>query len=426
MWDNKTVMVQKIQKNLLFSKITSISLGLILALFLIFASLLPATYAAGSAELSLDPSGGSYNINDNLKIGIYTNSTEANNAVQADLNYDQSKLQFISIDSSSSAYDLGASSTGGGGTVKIARAKSGGGLTGSKLVSFVNFKAISGSGTTAVTFASSSAVVRQSDAENIWNQDTTGGTYTLTTPNTTAPPTTPPSTTSPSQTSPTNSNTSTSSNGNSSQSGDSSSETANDTETQTPKIGYLVAIKIIDSEGRLVANKVVTINNETITTTDTGTASLSNIPAGTYDVYEGTSTKGKVLASITVVDNPDNPLAVQEFEVTLKPRNKLLVYAIPIAKILGIVLLVLALRSWLKKLRNKRKEFNRHFPKPPKGQKNVTQQVTMPSQEQIKPNQPTLPVQQNQTIQPGQTIAPKQVGLGNVKNPIVWSGDDKK
>jgi hypothetical protein len=136
--------------------------------------------AAGSATFSLSPSTGSYDINTNFTVTIYENSSaETVNAVQADLSYDASKLEFVSINTSGSAFEVPAAGSGGGGSITIQRGKIGT-LTGSQIVGSVTFKVLVGTGSTAVTFANSAQIVRSTDSTDIWDHDPTGGTYTLT------------------------------------------------------------------------------------------------------------------------------------------------------------------------------------------------------------------------------------------------------
>lgn len=113
-----------------------------------------SAFAAGNATLSLSPSSGSYKKGATFAVTIHENSGSTQvNAVEADLTYSTSKLQFVSIDTNSSAFDIGARGIGGSGSVEISRAKSGGSLTGDQIVAKVNFKALAGSGSTSITFA---------------------------------------------------------------------------------------------------------------------------------------------------------------------------------------------------------------------------------------------------------------------------------
>lgn len=80
------------------------------------------------------------------------------NAVQANVNFDSSKLQFVSVDPSSSSYDVEAQGVLEGDVVKIARG-SFSGVTGSTYVASVNFKAIDKVRKTNIAFTDGSAVI---------------------------------------------------------------------------------------------------------------------------------------------------------------------------------------------------------------------------------------------------------------------------
>jgi hypothetical protein len=145
--------------------------------------------AAGSATLYLTPASGSYTVGQTVIATIYTNTGgDPVNAVEADFSYPSSKLQFQSIDTSSSAFGITASGSGGGGTVTIARGNTSA-LTGTELVAAVHFTVLA-SGSASLSFLGSSAVVRSTDNTNILNS-TTGANYTLSAASTPAPTNTP-------------------------------------------------------------------------------------------------------------------------------------------------------------------------------------------------------------------------------------------
>ena len=142
----------------------------------------PVGRAAGTASMSLSPATLSVNHGDSFTIEIRENSgTEPVNAVQANLTYDDSKLDFVSIDGSESAFPFPFEEIGGGGSVKIARIITGGSVIGNQLVAKVTFTASMNPGITAVTFASGTALVRSTDNNDILGS-TSGGTYTIVDP----------------------------------------------------------------------------------------------------------------------------------------------------------------------------------------------------------------------------------------------------
>jgi hypothetical protein len=111
-------------------------------------------------------------------------TTDAVNAVEADLSYNSSELQFVSA-ACSSTFSLSAVASGGSGSVSLACATPNSTVTGAQTVGTVTFTVIGG-GTSAITFAATSAIILASNQTNTWNGVTTGGTYTLATPPTTS------------------------------------------------------------------------------------------------------------------------------------------------------------------------------------------------------------------------------------------------
>lgn len=137
--------------------------------------------AAGTATLYLTPASQNVNQNTNFTVQIRENSTiDPVNAVQANLTYDATKLDYISTDFTGSAFGVAAESSGGGGSIRIARGVIGGqpAVTGDQLVASVTFKAKTNPGVTAVSFAAGSIIARSTDNTNILNT-TTPGSYTV-------------------------------------------------------------------------------------------------------------------------------------------------------------------------------------------------------------------------------------------------------
>lgn len=153
------------------------------------ALLIFANAATGTATLSLTPASGSYDISTNFTLGIYENSgTLEASTVDVKLTYDATKLDFVSVDGTGGAFTTCTENSGGVGTVSLVCAKLGGSVIGSQKVGNVTFKAKVGTGTTAVSFAANSHIYSYAASPvELWNGVTTGGTYTLTTPDTTPP-----------------------------------------------------------------------------------------------------------------------------------------------------------------------------------------------------------------------------------------------
>jgi hypothetical protein len=373
-------------------------LGLIIATVTmgVFGGFLIFVHAAGTASFSLSPATGSHDISTNFNVAVYENSgSEQVNAVTANLNYDAGKLQFVSVSTAGSPFSTCTQSSGGGGNVAVSCASLGGSSTGSHLVATITFKALVGSGTSAVAFAGDSHIVRASDTSDVWNGNTTGGTYTFTTPatgggggntggggggNTTT----------------TNTNTKTNTS--------SSPKTTNNSAAATPNTaaqqanpsepvpvaaaanapnGYLVAIRVTDSKGKLISGAEVTLNNQTVKSDTTGVASFTNVPAG-KQAYTIKSSKGSVKGEVTVSDQK-SPTDVQEFALKVTSKSTLPL----IFKILGVLILLAIIFFIIKRLRGKKEPV-------------------------IKVNTPPEPGKVTSSAPPGIVVAP-----GNTPSPSV-------
>jgi hypothetical protein len=142
--------------------------------------------AVGTSTLNLSPSFQLVDQGTTFSVQVRENSgLEPVNAVQANLTYDATKLDFVSLDSppSGTLFTTVAEGSGGAGSIRIARALAGGApvVTGDQLVATVTFRAKYIPGATAVSFAAGSAVVRSTDNIDILGS-TTGGTYTVVDP----------------------------------------------------------------------------------------------------------------------------------------------------------------------------------------------------------------------------------------------------
>jgi hypothetical protein len=88
-------------------------------------------------------------------------------------------LQYVSTNLSSSAFPTNFVSTGGSGAVSIQSAIEGNTVSGSQIIGSVTFNVLGSSGSSAMTFANSCAIVDSVSHDNIWNTITTGGTYSI-------------------------------------------------------------------------------------------------------------------------------------------------------------------------------------------------------------------------------------------------------
>jgi hypothetical protein len=73
------------------------------------------TSAAGTASFSVSPNSSNFVQNTMISLTINVTSSEPINAIESDLQYDSTKLQFSNIDTSGSAFGTAAIATGGGG-----------------------------------------------------------------------------------------------------------------------------------------------------------------------------------------------------------------------------------------------------------------------------------------------------------------------
>ena len=329
-------------------------LTIVLTIGLSLTSLLTAgTNAAGSASLSLNPASGNYAINTSFTLTVYENSgAEAVDSASAEVRFESSKLQYESYSFVGSAFDLCVGSTSSG-IVDLGCTRSSGTLTGNQVVGKVTFKALAGSGTTAVTFGPSSVIIRNSDAANIWNGSPTGGSYGLTTPTPTPTTTTPAPT--PATTPPKPTTTTTSSSTPKTVKPNIAKQQANP-EAPVPVIidvqmstGYLVAIEVLDSKGKPIEKANVTLDGRSTETDSKGIASFVEIAAGRHDVEVKTA-QGTVKSAIDV-RNEITPSDVQKFKVSVAVKSsKKLPFIIPLVVGAGTVLLLLLVKRGIPKV----------------------------------------------------------------------------
>lgn len=338
-------------------KYFKVIIGVVVTAVLATATLM-STQAAGNASFILSPSSGSYNRNSNITVTININTgSDTANVANLYINYDASKLQFVSINNSGTAFDTQVDNVGGSGTVHISRFQIGSPVSGTKRYSQVTFKALAGSGSSSLTLGTNSEILSATDASNIWNESTTGATFSFKTPasssssgsggtSSSAKPSTPAKTTpaKPSSTS-------------TPQTDKTKEDTASDkAEASKAPTGYLVNIKVVDGDGVPVVDQVVELNNQSAKTDATGVAGFPGVPAGSYEVSVGAEESGKTLASITVSDStPANE--VQQFEVKQQTKRNLLVFAIPILLIGALVVL----SKFLKKRRLAKRFTTKHM-----------------------------------------------------------------
>lgn len=125
-------------------------------------------FAAGES-VSLIPSATAVNLGDNVTIAVRENSTtQGVNAVGAEITFDSTKLQYVSVSETGSAFGLVAETTLATGKLTLVRATSGGAapLTGDQLVTTVTFKALA-AGSVPLALGTGSVLLRSSDNTDI-------------------------------------------------------------------------------------------------------------------------------------------------------------------------------------------------------------------------------------------------------------------
>lgn len=123
-----------------------------------------------TGELYVTPGSGSYAIGSTITMVLRENSfSTAVNSFQANLTYPTDLLQFVSSDTTGTAFEIPLQNTGGSGTISISLASFDGSVTGDQLISTISFTVLA-AGTANVAFAAGSGIARTSDSTDILNQ----------------------------------------------------------------------------------------------------------------------------------------------------------------------------------------------------------------------------------------------------------------
>jgi hypothetical protein len=136
----------------------------------------PQSTQTAASSLYLKPADGNFSAGSTVTIEIRENSlTVPVNAVQANISYPADKLEFKSVDATTSAFGVAAEAAGSNGLVKIARGTITP-TTGDQPVAKITFTVKGASGSIPLSFATGSSLV--SSATNADLKATTiGGTY---------------------------------------------------------------------------------------------------------------------------------------------------------------------------------------------------------------------------------------------------------
>lgn len=136
---------------------------------------------AATATMSLTPATANVQLGANFTASLYVNPGGANSdGVQATITYDPTKLQFVSVDATGSAYSVSLQQSTTTNTITIIRGLNVGDtpVTANALVANLNFKALVGTGTSSLTISNQSI----SYDGNLTTPTVTGSTVTFVTP----------------------------------------------------------------------------------------------------------------------------------------------------------------------------------------------------------------------------------------------------
>ncbi len=306
-------------------------------------TLINSVYAAG-ATIYVSPSSKSVNNNETFSLAVRANTGGSNaDAVNLTLTYDASKLQFVSAAGggpiSSGANYSNSNGVVAGGAYTVTPA------SGDILLMTVTFKALAGSGSTAVGFSQSGAYGTSIDGSGAsLGASISGATVSFTTPVPSTPaapttPSTPAPTTKPSTpaTPTTPSNNTPSTPQTPSESTGTDSEEADPIDAEAPNTGDTVSslkIGLYDKNMQPLRNKKVILHSDPqeATSDKDGFATFTNVPIGEHTVtYNNNGTD--VIAVITV-SSGDTQSVVFDFAQVQIP------WTLIISVIVGIALAV--------------------------------------------------------------------------------------
>jgi hypothetical protein len=175
---------KKLKSNKKFNPFVMLFYGLIVGAvgYIIIAS----RAAPAPPAVYLTPASQTFAVNTTFTVDIRENSgTTPVNAVQANFSYPATLVDFVSMDTSSSAFSTVAQSTGGSGSVTFAGgtpAGSGGtSVTGDQLVARVTFKTKTTGGVASMSFTSGTALINSSTNTDLLGSlaATHGGIYVI-------------------------------------------------------------------------------------------------------------------------------------------------------------------------------------------------------------------------------------------------------
>ncbi len=154
-----------------------------LAFFAISGLFFVKSALAATGTIYITPASNSVQNGSTLTVSVRVNPGTTIDSVQGTVTYDASKLQFISVDTSGSAFSTELQNSQSSGSVVFARGDFGAGVSADALIEKISFKALvgSGSGTLGLTGANADA------GGTFTNPSSTGASVSFTTPPATCP-----------------------------------------------------------------------------------------------------------------------------------------------------------------------------------------------------------------------------------------------
>jgi hypothetical protein len=138
------------------------------------------SFAATATSIYLQPATTTAQINSTFSEALRINPSANSDGVQVTVTYDPTKLQFISVDATNSAFPVQLQQSTTSNTITIIRALdvNAAAVTADSLVANLNFKALAGSGSSSITLSNASS----SFDGNLTTLTTVPGTVNFTTP----------------------------------------------------------------------------------------------------------------------------------------------------------------------------------------------------------------------------------------------------
>jgi len=143
---------------------TNTKYGVLIATLLValvasaFTAVLQTRVMAATGNIYLTPASQTSIVNSNLTVNLRINPGTAVTVVQATVNFDPAKLQYVSINASSSPFDASVQQTVGGSSIQISRAKlDSAGVSTDSLIASITFKSLVSSGSSGITLSNANA-----------------------------------------------------------------------------------------------------------------------------------------------------------------------------------------------------------------------------------------------------------------------------